>query len=91
MIEPKITRRKTSSSKIGANKTVDNIIIGAISVTIIIVSVFCDPASIPNAISILAAMVCPTNTKKKPIITRPTVAPIEAFSPLNTFQKDLLR
>ena len=51
--EPKITLRKTNSSKIGPNTTIANMAMGAPLAIATISAVFCEPPSIPKtAISI---------------------------------------
>ncbi len=54
--DPKITRRKMSSSKIGANIAMDNMATGAAAAIFTKVAVLSDPGFIPRAFSIIAAI-----------------------------------
>ena len=86
---PKITRRNTSSSNIGANRAMAKMAIGTASAICIREAVFSDSCSIPSDRSMSEAMAWPKSTMKKPAMPQRMEAGMELRFPFKLFMNVL--
>ena len=75
------------SSRNGANSTIEMMMIGDTFAMSERIAVLSDPGSIPIAISIAPASICPPKARKKPMNPQSTELPMVDFFPLKTWKK----